>query len=452
MRVVVILVCMLGASLWAGPLDRAWLKGATDRSPLLYRAGEEMTFTVTPMDVDWKAVRDGDYSVVWKRSGDDGLVETGRFAFAQSPFVYRTKLSTAGFVRLEATVVDKEGKPVRKPWLGDRSTPEGRQAANMFELYQNKVFFDGGAGVGVDTLRAKDEPDDFDVFWKKQFGRLDLVPIKADLIEVRRTDAKARLYAVRIDCAGLRPVTGYLEVPRDVDAGKTYPCVLETHGYSADRFTHDAPAKVRSDRIYLNINAHGQKLKEFGATEADRKMLKAEVQTRGCPYGFDALFNRDPETAYFNGMVLRVKRALQYLKTVKGWNGRDLLAIGGSQGGLQTIWAAGCGEGVTRAEAAVPWCCDMWRNAQRKGWYVPWTEAMGYYDPVNFAKRIPSVTCRTEIPRAGLGDYVCPPTGVAKLWNAIPGTDKRIVWVQGSEHGYVPPEYEGRDFVREGEK
>ena len=25
----------------------------------------------------------------------------------------------------------------------------------------------------------------------------------------------------------------------------------------------------------------------------------------------------------------------------------------------------------------------------------------------------------------------------------------RILWVQGSTHGYVPPEYEGRDFVRE---
>ena len=33
-----------------------------------------------------------------------------------------------------------------------------------------------------------------------------------------------------------------------------------------------------------------------------------------------------------------------------------------------------------------------------------------------------------------------------KLWNNIPG-NKSIKWVQGSEHGYVPPEYEGRDFT-----
>jgi hypothetical protein len=37
--------------------------------------------------------------------------------------------------------------------------------------------------------------------------------------------------------------------------------------------------------------------------------------------------------------------------------------------------------------------------------------------------------------------------GLAKLWNNIPGCNKSIKWVQGSQHGYVPPEYEGRDFV-----
>jgi hypothetical protein len=37
--------------------------------------------------------------------------------------------------------------------------------------------------------------------------------------------------------------------------------------------------------------------------------------------------------------------------------------------------------------------------------------------------------------------------GLAKLWNNIPG-NKEILWVQGSEHGYVPPAYEGRDFKR----
>ena len=79
----------------------------------------------------------------------------------------------------------------------------------------------------------------------------------------------------------------------------------------------------------MNINAHGLKLVEFGATEADTKALRWEVRSNGKTYAFDPEQNKDPEVAYFNGMVLRVKRALQYLKTLKGWNGKDLYASGG---------------------------------------------------------------------------------------------------------------------------
>jgi len=112
---------------------------------------------------------------------------------------------------------------------------------------------------------------------------------------------------------------------------------------------------------------------------------------------------------------------------------------------------------VTRAESGITWCCDMYTNGKLRkdaelklaadGWYIPWVDALGYYDAATFGKRIPK-TCKTIVTRAGLGDYCCPPTGLAKLWNNIPG-NKEIVWVQGSQHGYVPPKkYEGRDTVR----
>ena len=49
--------------------------------------------------------------------------------------------------------------------------------------------------------------------------------------------------------------------------------------------------------------------------------------------------------------------------------------------------------------------------------------------------------------QAGLGDYTCQPSSLAILWNNLK-CPKTIVWMQGSEHGYVPPEYEGRDTFR----
>ena len=439
--------------LYAGVLDNAWLKGTTDKSPLSYKPGEEMVFTITPQGIDG-AIPEGEYFLDWKRTDDFGGMDKGKVPFTGKPFVYKTSLSTAGFVRLEAYVVGKNGKRYVKKFFGDASTPEGRQAMNRFEKSKKAVFFDGGAGVDIDTLATHEEPKDFDEFWKRQFARLDSVPMKSDMVEVPFKNKKVRCYAIRIDCAGLRPVTGYLSVPKAVDDGCKFPARLETHGYSGDRCTHNAPVYKSENEIVLNINAHGLKLREFGATDADTKALRWEVRSNGCSYAFDAKQNEDPEVAYFNGMVLRVKRALQYLKTVKGWNGKDLIASGGSQGGLQTIWAAGCGEGVTRAESGITWCCDMYSNNARRerrissdGWYIPWTESMGYYDAANFAKRIPK-SCHTIITRAGIGDYCCPPMGLAKLWNNIQGNAK-IVWVQGSEHGYVPPAYEGRDVVME---
>ena len=440
-------------SLCAGTLDNAWIKGTTDKNPLSYKPGEEIVFILTPMGIDGE-VAEGEYTLLLSRSDDYGNFKEWKEPFTGAPHVYKTSLGKPGFVRLQAYVLDKNGCRFVKKFTGDATTPEGKKAMNAFERQKKNVFFDGGAGIDIDSLvlSPEAEPSDFDEFWARQFARLDKVPIRDERVEVKSNNPNVRIFAVRVDCAGLRPVTGYLSIPKAVDGGVTFPCRLETHGYNGDSCRHGTHSWGRDDEIVLNINAHGLKLVEFGATDADTKALRWETRSNGNSYAFDPEQNKDPEVAYFNGMVLRVKRGLQYLKTVKGWNGRDLLASGGSQGGLQTIWAAGCGEGVTCADSAITWCCDMMMNnvrldrkASSDGWYIRWVPGIAYYDAAVWAKRIPT-SCRTNITRAGIGDYCCPPMGLAKLWNAIPGDNKSILWVQGSEHGYVPPKYEGRDF------
>ena len=364
----------------AGVLDKAWLRGVTDKDPISYHAGEEIVFTVTPMDLDGPIPPDT-YQLEWLYSDESGKFDKGMQPFTEEPFVYRTSLDKPGFVRLEVYVLGPDGKRFEKPFLGDASTPEGRKAMNKYEKSNKKVFFDGGAGVNVDQIRTlAEKPADFDEFWERQFKRLDLVPLKADLVEIGSPRPETtRRWAVRIDCAGLRPVTGYLTVPKAVDDGKRFPARLETVGYGVA--FQEPPAAASDNEIVLIINAHGMKLREFGATEADWKALKWEISSHGATYAFEAKQNEDPEVSYFNGMFLRVKRALQYLKTLEGWNGKDLRASGWSQGGLQTIWAAACGEGVTSAEIGIPWGCDWYSDKARlegkaptNNWYVPWTE------------------------------------------------------------------------------
>ena len=177
-----------------------------------------------------ESVPEGRYFIEWSRTGDDGVTETGKVPATLDPLVIRTKMDKPGFVRVLAYVVDGKGNAYRKSFRGDPNTPEGKKALNAFERMDKRVFFDGGAGVQIDKLVSYPEPKDFDAFWAKQADRLKLVPIKADRIELPCSNPKARLYAVQIACAGLRPVTGYLSIPKAVEQGATFPCRLETHG------------------------------------------------------------------------------------------------------------------------------------------------------------------------------------------------------------------------------
>ena len=80
-------------------------------------------------------------------------------------------------------------------------------------------------------------------------------------------------------------------------------------------------------------------------------------------------------------------RSLEFIKTLPQWNGKDLIASGGSQGGLQTIWAAALDPDVTRGESGVTWCCNIAGNVLYQGWYIPWVKELGYYDAVNHDRR-----------------------------------------------------------------
>ena len=265
----------------AGVLDNAWLKGVTDKDPLSYEPGERIEITVVPMGIDGP-VPEGEYRLEWKLTSDfDVEGEHGEKPFTGEPVSFETSLDRPGFVRLEAYVLGPDGKRYVKQFTGDASTPEGQKAMNAFEKAKKNVFFDGGAGVRPDLLEPPDEPADFDEFWARQFARLDNVPVKADRILLEGGNPKVDLYAVRVDCAGLRPVTGYLSVPKAVAEGRTFRARLETHGYSGNRCTHGRPGWSRDDEIVLTITAHGLKLVEFGGDEAYPKELRWEIRSGG---------------------------------------------------------------------------------------------------------------------------------------------------------------------------
>ena len=380
------------------------LTGATDRDPLGYKAGETMSFTLAAK---------GGKSVRWTRTGDDGRTEKGE-ASADKPVVVKTSLDRPGFVRIVAELLDASGKAV--------------------------ASFDGGAGAEVDGIRPDNPaPEDFDAFWARHKAALAKVAMDGAICrEVASGRSDVKLYEVSIPCAGPRPSTGFLSVP--AKPGK-YPARIHFHGYNASWMAQaratPAPGSLRADCLALSLSAHGY---EFNREESYYKALRASCGSNGHDYAFDPVQNSDPEQAYFCGMTYRVMRGLEYLKSRPEWDGKTLVAEGGSQGGLQSIWAAALDHDVTECRPFIPWNCNMGGPAAGRAhgdWHIPWVSALGYYDAANMARMIPP-TCRVTVTWAGLGDYICPPSGVMAFYNAL-ACPKSIKFVQGATHFTCPP-------------
>jgi len=390
------LLCWLAAV--AGEIS---FTGSTDKAEALYLPGEKMVFSVQLLD-DGKPL--AGKKLKWQRSGDDQKNAKGEaVSSSDKPLVIETALETPGFVHIEVSAFAEDGKP-------------------LLDKKSNPVKFDGGAGVEMEKIKGYPEPKDFDAFWTTQKEKLAQVPMKVlEMKEIGSTNPKFNVYDVKVACAGKRPVSGYLTVPKDAKE-KSLPAIVTFVGY----LVCGSSPEFRSGAMTFKINAHGiENGREQGYYD---ELAKGDLKN----YAFNAEENKNPETCYFNGMTLRVMRALEFVKSRLEWNGRDLAVDGGSQAGFQSLAAAGLDKDVTKCDVLVPWCCDLGgvNFGRLQGWRPAWTEALGYYDPANHAKRI---KCEVSIV-AGLGDYVCPPSGVAVLYNNIKAP-KSITFKQGWTHG-----------------
>ncbi|MBI4977805.1 MAG: acetylxylan esterase [Spirochaetes bacterium] len=399
-----LLALMLSAAIaYAGTFT---FTGVTDKNPMTYTAGEKMVFTVQLLE-DGKPV--SGKKLTWLRRGDDGKTNGGTaVSSADEPLTITTSIDIPGFVHIIVTASDENGKRLMN---ADKQAPG----------------FDGGAGVALDKIEGWPEPADFDVFWAKQKAKLAAVLVRADMVPSTSDKPEVEVFDVKVDCPGKMPVSGYLCKPKNA-AAKSLPARVSFHGYGVSSANKNTWAGVNS--IAFDINAHGI----INGQSKDYYQNLRDTTLKG--YAWNDEENKDPETAYFNGMFFRVLRALEFVKSLPEWDGKTLIVSGGSQGGLQCLIAAGLDPDVSRCDASIPWCCDLGgRNRNRlSGWFMKWTDALGYYDAANHAKRI---KCKTYI-YAGLGDYTCPPSTEAVLYYNITAP-KKLEFQQGRTHGYTMP-------------
>ena len=218
-------------------------------------------------------------------------------------------------------------------------------------------------------------------------------------------------------------MTGYLIIPSGAEA-KSLPAKVHFQAYGVrDQAVPDGVPGT----VYFDVNAHGIELSQ-------PKSYYDGIRAQLGHYAYNNEENKTPDTSYFRYMAARVIRAFDFVKTVAAWNGKDLCVIGYSQGGLQAAWAAGLVPEITHAEIGMPWCSDVGcaKAGRQRGTCPDYQPGLDYYDPVNHIKRA-SATCLVDIVRAGLGDYVAQPSGVAILFNNAPAK-KRVIYYQNCAH------------------
>ena len=207
-----------------------------------------------------------------------------------------------------------------------------------------------GVGFSIEKIQPAPEAEDFDSYWAKQLKRLHDCP--ADVLECTPLSfpdyPEVETFKVRVNCVDEIPVSGILSKPKNAPA-KSLPGYVLLHG-AGIRPPFPPLTWAKHGFLAFNISALGLRFGEGEAYEQERlKYWENYPQRR----------NADPEKIPFNAMALRVVRALEYLKSRPEWDGKTLIVHGGSQGGWQSLVAAGLDHDVTFAMIEAPANCNL---------------------------------------------------------------------------------------------
>jgi cephalosporin-C deacetylase-like acetyl esterase len=206
-----------------------------------------------------------------------------------------------------------------------------------------------------------------------------------------------------------------------------------------------------------DLAAHGALTLEIGIHGIPVN-LPAELYDQLRVGGLDGYptFNLDnKELYYYHRVYLSCLRANDFLTSRENYDGKNLFVMGGSQGGQLTIVTAALDSRVKALAAQFPAYCDvtgylhgraggwphMFRTNEKTGTNLNATDAKiattGYYDTVNFAKRLKVPGHYTW----GYNDETCPPTSVFSAFNSIKAP-KQLVLALEANHPIIPEQTE----------
>lgn len=410
------------------------VQASADKKDAVYGSGDVATVTATALE-DGKPV--SGKTVNYVILADGGFSKRGKFVSdAKKPWTFSYRFTYPSALRAEFTILGDDGKRIP-----------------LKNGYDQVRFAGGRIGLVCDPLKilpAGKTPEDFDAFWKAQLDRL--AQVKMVELERKKLDklpasfGSVDFWDVKVSCVDGVPVSGYLGIPKKA-APKSLPAVLLVQGAGVGgAVAYRVFDWAKKGAICMDINAHGVLNGQPRKYYDDLKKGKFK--------NYYSKVYPEREKHIFLNMALRVVRALEYLRSLPEWNGRDLIIRGASQGGWQAVVGAGLDPKVTMCIAGVPGFADfdgefapvkrMERmhfggaiRAMKKG--PEETAAMlrtqSYFDPANFAPRL---GCETYL-SVGYVDLSCPTTSVYSIYNRIPAsTKKHIDTFPGGVHAKSP--------------
>ncbi len=380
-----------------------YFKCKLNKSALSYKCGDTIRFEVSAYNKCNKI--DCDY-IRWELKTDDRKAIKGLGSCtATKPLVIETTLERPGFAYLICTA---------------------HKSDSTVDAGFDKL--EAGAGAEVEKLKYHDTvPQDFNDYWN---GIEKLVADTTIEVLSCEENPKAKKgykgYDIMIKTPEGRPSAFSLTVP---EADGKYPLKVNFMGYGVG----DAPLLYNENTITAHFSAHG----------IETAMLRIDLAEKYpelfAGYGFDDNDNSDKKTTYYRGMMIRDLIGVKYLKTLDKWDGKNIVSAGGSQGALQATTVAAHDKDITFLDIYIPWFCDL--SAKNDGYMTGWRpnfrEGLRYFDTVAQGML---VKCPVRI-KAGLGDYICPPSSIMALYNSIK-TLKTIRFVQAATHSYEPNEVE----------